>query len=162
MIAAGLSVLVLCLGNSDRGDDAVGPAVAEALAGRLPANVELRTRSGDMLSLIEDWADYDCMICVDAAAPMGKPGCIHRIDMRQEELPREMTPVSSHAFGLSEAFALARVLNLAPASIIVYAVEGQNFEGGMPMTPEVAAAMAPAAERVAAEARQLMENAHHA
>lgn len=162
MNAASPSVLVLCLGNSDRGDDAIGPTVAEALAGQLPINAVLRTRSGDMLSMIEDWAGYDCMICVDAAAPMGQPGRIHRIDLRQDGLPPEMTPVSSHAFGLGEAFALARALGLAPAGIIVYAVEGQNFEVGMPMTPEVAAAAAPTAERVAAEVAQFLESAYHA
>lgn len=162
MTAIDPSVLVLCLGNPDRGDDAIGPAVAEALAGRLPENATLRIRSGDMLALIEDWAGYDCMICVDAAAPMGEPGRIHRIHLGQEELPREMTAFSTHAFGLGEAIALGRSLDLAPVSIVVYAVEGENFESGAPMTAEVAASAAIAADCIAAEAVQLLEHAHHA
>lgn len=143
--------LVLCLGNSDRGDDGVGPAVAEALEWRLPAGVEMVTRSGDMFALIEDWAGYDTLVCVDAAASLGEPGRIHRIDLADEELPPGMAAVSSHAFGLGEAIALARALGLAPRHIVVYAVEGENFETGAPMSEQVAAAVAPAAERIAAE-----------
>jgi hydrogenase maturation protease len=145
-------VLVLCIGNSDRGDDGVGAAVAEALDGRLPAGTELVTRGGDMLALVEDWAGFDTLICVDAAAPMGEPGRIHRIDLASEELPPGMVALSSHAFGLGEAIALARTLGLAPRRIVVYAVEGESFETGAPMSERVAAAAAPAAKRVAAEA----------
>jgi hydrogenase maturation protease len=155
-------VLVLCLGNPDRGDDAIGPSVAEALAGCLPAGAELMTRSGDMLSLVEDWDGYDALICVDAAAPMGEPGRIHRFDLAVQDLPPGMAFLSSHAFGLGEAVALARALGLAPRHIVVYAIEGESFETGAPISDRVAAAIAPAAERVATEATTLQESPSHA
>lgn len=155
-------VQVLCLGNPDRGDDGIGSAVAEALAGRLPQGVDLTTRSGDMLSLIEDWEGIDAVICVDAAAPMGEPGRIHRFDLGREELPRDMAFLSSHAFGLGEAVALARTLGLAPRSIVVYAIEGMSFEGGAPMAAQVSAAIDPVVRQVTAEAARLQETADHA
>ena len=155
-------VLVLCLGNSDRGDDGIGPAVAAMLDGRLAEGAVLSARSGDMLALIEDWKGYDALVCVDAAAPMTAPGTIYRIDLATDELPRDMSFVSSHAFGLADAIALARTLGLAPPEIVVYAVEGARFEAGEPMTSEASGAVAPVAERVAAEAARLQELANHA
>ena len=60
-------VLVVGIGNPDRGDDAVGPAVVQVLAERLPDDVLMRTRSGNMLALIDDWAGFDAVVCIDAA-----------------------------------------------------------------------------------------------
>ncbi|MCB2060050.1 MAG: hydrogenase maturation protease [Novosphingobium sp.] len=161
-MTAGAPVLVLCLGNSDRGDDGIGPAVAAKLDGRLPDGTALSVRSGDMLALIEDWEGFSALVCVDAAAPMERPGTIHRMDLGEQELPRDMAFVSSHAFGLPEAVALARTLGLAPPNIVVYAVEGASFEAGAPMTQAAAQAIAPLAEQVAAEAARLQELADHA
>jgi len=155
-------ILVLCLGNPDRGDDAIGSAVAQALEGRLPAPTQLQTRSGDMLSLIEDWEGVDALICVDATAPLDEPGRIRRFDVTKEGLPVELGSVSSHAFGLGQVIALAQSLRLAPAQIIVYGIEGQCFEAGAPISPGPLAAILPATEQVLAEASKLIEEAPYA
>lgn len=155
-------VLVLCLGNPDRGDDAIGPKVAAVLDGHLPEGVALTVRSGDVLALIEDWKGFDALICVDAAAPMTSPGTIHRMDLDEQELPRDFGFVSSHAFGLPEAVALARTLGLAPPGIVVYAVEGASFETGASLTPQAERAVGLVADQVAAEAARLQEVASHA
>ncbi len=149
-------VLVVGIGNPVRGDDAIGAAVAKALAGRLPDNVAIRTRAGDMLALIDDWDGFDALICIDAAVPMGTPGRIHRIDPKDEPLPRDPVYASSHAFGVAEAIGLGQALNSAPRNIVVFAIEGASFERGAPMTPEVAAAIDEVADRVVAEVAQLM------
>jgi hydrogenase maturation protease len=151
-------ILVLGLGNPDRGDDGVGAIIARSLAGRLPLGIEIRSRGGDMLSLVEDWAGFDAVICVDAAAPVGAPGRIHRIDAMTGTLPRDLTPGSSHAFGLADAVELARVLRYAPQSIVVYAVEGRCFDAGVAVTPEVAAAAATVTEMVVAEVGRLQHD----
>jgi hydrogenase maturation protease len=148
-------VLVVAIGNPDRADDGVGALVATRLAGRLPSDVVLISRSGDILSLIEDWACFDAVICIDAAAPMGMAGRIHRIDVVSGELPHDVSFASSHAFGLAEAIALAGVLRWLPGTIIVFAVEGVCFAGGSAMTPEVTAAAAEVADRVIAEVGRL-------
>lgn len=159
-------ILVLGLGNPDRGDDGVGPAVARALAGRLPEGVALAARSGDMLALLDDWAAADALVCVDAAAPMGVPGRIHRIDPVVEPLPLGTGLASSHAMGLAEALGLARALGQAPREIIVYAVEGSCFEDGAALSREVAEAAAAVADRIIAEVARLRhgneEAMHHA
>jgi hydrogenase maturation protease len=139
--AVSRKVLVVGLGNSERADDGVGVEAARQLAGRLPEDVTLLVGGRDVLSLVDDWAGFDALVCIDAAAPMGNPGRIHRIDLATAELPREMSLVSSHAFGLVEAVRLARTLQRAPQAIIVYAIEGDRFDLGAPMTAAAAAAV---------------------
>jgi hydrogenase maturation protease len=110
-----------------------------------------------MLSLIEDWANFDALVCVDAAAPTGAPGRIHRIDLAADELPQNISPTSSHGLGLAEAIALARALKCAPQDIIVYAIEGCCFNGGAPVTPQVTAAAGDVADRIADEVTRLRQ-----
>jgi len=148
-------VLVACLGNPDCGDDGLGASVAQKLERMLPANAAVVARSGDMLSLIEDFAGFDALICVDAAAPLGSPGQIHRIGLATGELPRDLLGASTHGFGLADAIELARALGCAPRDIAVYAVEGRCFDAGAPMTPEVAAAAEEAARRIAQEVERV-------
>ena len=109
-----------------------------------------------MLALIDDWAGFDAVVCVDAAAPLGAPGRVHRLDLAKEKLPPELSFASSHALGLAEAVELARILGLAPETIVVYAIEGACFDGGAPLSPEVASAASEVADRVAAEVRRLL------
>jgi len=148
-------VLVLALGNADRGDDGIGALVAAKLVDRLPPDVTLLARAGDMLSLIEDWAGFDAAVCVDAAAPQHAAGRICRIDLASDELPHAPSAASSHAFGFAEAIALARTLGRAPRDIIVYAIEGLEFEPGAPLTYDVAAAADDAADQIIAEVQAL-------
>ena len=148
-------ILVIGIGNADRGDDGLGPHVAAELAGRLPREVSLLTRRGDMLALMDDWAGFDAVVCVDAAEPAGQPGRVCRVDLMHESLPRDVSLTSSHAFGLVEAVALARTLGRAPKEMIVVAVEAASFEPGATMTEAVFAAAKPACDLVVTEIARL-------
>jgi len=148
-------ILVACFGNPDRGDDGIGALVAQELEKRLPAGAELHVWSGDVLSLIGGCAGYGALICVDAAASMGAPGRIHRIE--KEQLARELLSTSTHGFGVADAVALVRTLQNTPEDIVIYAIEGVCFEAGSAMTPAVAAAASEAATLIAIEARELQE-----
>jgi len=145
------NVLVVGMGNPDRGDDAIGPLVVRQLAGRVSPSITLIERTGDALALIEDWAGRDAVVLVDAAAAGTTPGRVHRIDLLEEELLTDLSRASTHAFGVADTVGLARTLDLLPASVIVYAVEGANFEPGAALSPEVAAAAEEVVTRIAAE-----------
>ena len=123
--------------------------MARRLAGRLAARV--LERHGDALALLDSWAGADHLVLVDAAAPMGVPGRVHRLDISAQDLPRELSFGSVHCFGLPEAVALSRRLATLPGRVVVYAIEGSCFDGGMPVSPEVAAAVAIVAARITAE-----------
>jgi hydrogenase maturation protease len=153
------TVLIIGLGNPDRGDDGIGARVVGALAGRLPEGVKTVVRAGDMLALVEEWVGADAVICIDAAASMGAPGGIHRIDGHDRTLLPEPGLASSHAFGLAEAIALSQALGTAPPVLIVYAIEGRVFDIGAPLSTDVAAAVAEVAAQVLAEAVRLRDGA---
>jgi hydrogenase maturation protease len=155
--AAPRRVLVVGLGNTDRGDDGIGVLVANNLRGRLPSDVTILAPIRDPLSLIDDLEEFDALVCVDAAAPLGIPGRIFRINLATEDLPRDVALVSSHDFGLAPSIDLARVLQLALPDIVVYAIEGSCFEAGTGVTPQVGVAGAEAVDRIVAEVDALRQ-----
>jgi hydrogenase maturation protease len=148
-------VLVVALGNPDRGDDGVGPLVARKLAALLPSDISLLSLGSNVPALVAEWANFEAAICIDAAAPLSAPGRIHRFDLAHTDLPRCGSSASSHGLGLADVLALARTLRQAPPQVIVYAIEGLCFAVGAPMTPEVAAAATEVVPQIVAEIERL-------
>jgi hydrogenase maturation protease len=144
------SIVVIGLGNPDCGDDGIGPLVARAVSEHA-TGVRVIERRGDALALMEDWAGAQSVVLVDAAAAVSEPGRIHRIDLAREELPRDLSLSSTHAFGVADAIALASALRRLPQQLIVYAVEGENFAPGDPMSRAVAAAAEDVTARILKE-----------
>jgi len=143
--------LVIGVGNPDRGDDGLGALIASKLAQL--SNARVIVRRADLLVLIDDWVDDDSVVLIDAAAGSSRPGTIHRFDLATSSLPPNLSASSTHAFGLAEAVELARALGRLPKRIILYAVEGIDFEPGAPMTAQAARAADRAARRIAADLR---------
>jgi hydrogenase maturation protease len=139
------------VGNAFRGDDAVGLEVARVLRGTLPDGVELLEREGEPTALIDSWEGAEAAWLVDAVRSGAPAGTVHRLDAREEELPRELFHASTHAFGLAEAVELARALGRLPARTIVFGIEGARFEAGDELSPEVAAAAHEVVEAVREE-----------
>jgi len=163
-------ILVIGIGNPDRGDDGFGLLVADRMTERMAESggqslrdtVTLLRCRGDLLSLIPDWAGYEAVICIDAAQSLGDIGRIHRFDCTQTDLPRDLAFLSSHAFGLAEAVALARTLALLPPTLVVFAVEAEcfdakPFDGGGSLTPALAEAIPRVIEDVLAEIDNLSQ-----
>jgi hydrogenase maturation protease len=146
-----LSVLVAAIGNPNRGDDGVGPAVADRLRGRVPAGVRVIERGGDVLGVIEEWAGFSAVLVVDAAAPISRPGRIHRLDLHGQSPLVAFARGSTHAFGIAEAVGLARSLGRLPRHLILYLVEGERFDIGAPMSPAVSDAVDRVAQTILAE-----------
>ena len=144
-------VLVVGIGNPDRGDDGVGPAIARRLRVRVPSEARVLERSGDPLALIDDWDGIPSVIVVDAVAPIGEPGRIHRFDLTDGPVPIAFAPRSTHAFGVAETVELARSLGRLPGDLVVYLVEGERFTTGAPLSPAVAKAVDEVAELIIAE-----------
>jgi len=153
--------LVAAIGNPDRGDDGLGPAVARRLRGRVRPGVRILERSGDTLALIEDWNGVPYVILVDAMAPLGEPGRVHRLELTNSPLPIGFAPGSTHAFGVAETIELARL----PERLIAYLIEGERFATGTPLSPAAAGAVDEAAQRIVLELSTILEakgDAEHA
>jgi hydrogenase maturation protease len=144
-------VLVVGVGNQDRGDDGFGLAVANRLLGRVPPTVSILERSGDAIALIEDWNGIPMVIVIDAVAPISEPGRVHRLDLSNSPLPIGFAPRSSHAFGVAETVELARRLGRLPRCLVAYLVEGEQFETGAPLSQAVVEAVEDVAERIFSE-----------
>ncbi len=122
--------------GSPHGDDAVGLAVAEAVAGGLPEGVELRVRERPGLDLADDLGDADAVVIVDALPGAGAPGRIQEVDPARLAARREL---SSHGLGVGEALALADALGRRPRLRVLGIEAGDAREGGL--SPAVAAAL---------------------
>ena len=131
--------LVIGLGNSFRGDDGAGPAVARALLDAVPARV--RAYEGEPVGLIEEWTGADAVIVVDAVSSGSPPGTVHRLDPLAEPIPAALSQGSTHAFGLAETIELARTLGRLPPRLAVYGIEGERFTAGQELSPPVRAAV---------------------
>ena len=150
-----INTQIIGIGNTDRGDDAAGPAVVAALESRPPPGVTLRCARGDVLALIDDWSGAENVLLVDAMAPDGTPGRVLRLDAGNETLsPALANFASSHAFNLAEAIELARALDRLPRQLIVYGIEGLSFSHGASLSDAVATAVPEVARRITEEVRR--------
>ncbi|HEV2334009.1 MAG TPA: hydrogenase maturation protease [Stellaceae bacterium] len=144
-------ILLAGIGNPDRGDDGFGPAVANRLRGSLPDGVRILERNSDVLALIDEWNGCFAVVLVDAAAPVSRPGRIHRLDLTSQPLSVGLERSSTHAFGIAEAVELARNLDRLPPHLIAYLVEGERFEIGAALSQRVAETVDRVAERILRE-----------
>ena len=143
--------LVLGIGNPDRGDDAVGRLIARSLRMRVPADVRISEHDGEATALVGELQSARHAWLIDAARSGARPGTIHRIDCSNAELAVPLGTLSSHGFGVAEAIALARALEVLPLQCIVYAVEAADFTSCTGLSREVMQAMEAVAERILAE-----------
>ncbi len=132
--------LVIGVGNEFRGDDAVGLHVARRVREMCGMHVQVEECSGDGTSLMALWEGFSRVILVDASASGAPPGQVTQLD--GEEVARSAGAFrdSTHAFGVAEALAMARTLKHCPRTVTLYGIEGQNYQYGTALSPEVARA----------------------
>ena len=127
-------LIVIGLGNSFRGDDAAGLAVARALGD----DPRVLVHEGEPIDLLDRWEEAGEVIVVDAARSGAAPGTVHHLDGLAEPVT---AGGSTHAFGLAQTLALARALGRAPANVKVIGIEGERFGAGDGLSPAVAQAV---------------------
>ena len=134
--------VLIGIGNPDRGDDAVGWAVADQVQGWA---VERSVGGG--FDLVDRWGAGDDVVIVDAMRSGAEPGTITRFDANSEELPFGVFS-STHSFGPAAVVALANSLQKMPRSLTVVGIEADTFDMGAAMTPAVAVAASVVAEEL--------------
>ncbi len=152
-------VLVIGLGSPDRGDDAVGSAVAERLAALSLPDVRVVSRE-DPTALVDLWDGASAALVIDAVMSGRPPGTLHirEVGDAGEPLPTHAFAAAgrggSHAFGLAGAVELARTLGTLPRHVTVVGVEAKTFAHG-PMSDEVSNAVDDAFAVARAELHEL-------
>lgn len=148
-------LLVIGVGNPYRGDDAAGLLVAGVLKDMGLDSPMIIQQSGEGSALMEAWKGAEAVILIDAVSSRGAPGEIHRLDPVRQPLPAQMFHSSTHAFSLPDAIELARALNELPPRLLVFGIEGRNFQAGAELSPEVRAALPQVAKLVLKEVEDL-------
>jgi hydrogenase maturation protease len=143
-------ILVLCLGNALRRDDAVALRVADRLEAAKVPGAEVRRSAASGLYLLDEMEGFDRVVVVDAVRTLARPpGTVLSLPLEDLRAPEGPSP---HSIGLPSALARARAAGApVPSSIHVVAIEVLEMDTvGEGLTPAVAAAVEPAAEAVRA------------
>jgi len=115
----GARVLVIGVGNTLRGDDGIGVAVARALAAEaLPEGVRVIDGGTEGLNLLFQMEDADRVIIIDAAEMKKQPGQAAVIDGRRVD-ESAATFSDTHGFGVAEVLVLGRTIGVDPEVTIV-------------------------------------------
>lgn len=143
-------ILVLCLGNALRRDDAVALRVADVLDAAPPPGAAVRRTAVSGLYLLDEMEGFDVVVVVDAVRTgRHAPGTVLSFPLERLRAPEGPSP---HSIGLPSALARAKAAGApVPSRVHVVAVEVEDMETvGEGLTARVQAAVAPAAEAVRA------------
>jgi hydrogenase maturation protease len=140
-------VRVIGVGQRDRGDDAAGLAVAERLLAVAADTVDVVFGGADAAALLAQFEGVPAAIVVDCARGGGAPGSILRLGADIACWPPARA-TSSHGNALADALALGAALGCLPPRLAVFAVVGQAFGRGAPLSPAVRLAIPELARQV--------------
>lgn len=132
---------IIGVGNPFRGDDAAGVLAARQLKDMETDSLAIMEHSGEGTSLLEIWKGVGAVILIDAVSSGQPAGTIHRLNPIQHPLPTQMFQGSTHAFSLPQAIEMARALGQLPPRLLVFGIEGHNFQAGADLSPGVSAAL---------------------
>ncbi len=147
--------LVVGLGSVDRGDDAVGPAVARAVGALGIVGVRV-VEHEDPTSLLDLWAGHDVVVVVDAVRSGRPVGTVRHLETgeRRPAMPESAWAGTgwggTHDFGVGRMVELARALRRLPARLVIVGIEASSFDHGVPLSPAVAEAVDRAVSEVVA------------
>jgi hydrogenase maturation protease len=159
-------VRVIGCGNPDAGDDAAGIIAVERARSELRTipGVEILPRASP-IDVVHHLDGADCVVVADAIRTPGgaRPsGTVVRAVAGPDGMPAEIrTSLSSHGFGVLEAFGLVRALGPVPR-IVVVGIEAEETAAGRPMSEAVRAALPDLTAAVVREARGLAAQAERA
>lgn len=141
--------MVYGLGHPDRGDDAVGPQVADRVAGHLAGRRRVRVGSGsEPLGLIDLLVAGAAVVVVDAVRTGAPAGTVLVRDLDRDPLPDTGAPGSGHLLGLDQVLGLARSTGRLTRPAWLVGVEATGFDYGAGLAPAVEAAVPLAAGTV--------------
>ena len=145
------SVLIVGAGNAFRRDDGAGLVAAARLRRALPNDVRVLVKERDFAAVLDDWRGADSVIVIDATSSGSAPGTIRRYEAHDRPLTARFSRSSTHSLGVAEAVELARALAGLPLRVVVFGIEGRDFDSGEGLSPDVATAVDEVVKRVVAE-----------
>jgi hydrogenase maturation protease len=127
--------LIIGYGNPSRGDDALGPAAADAieqLVSQHPewGSVEVLTDFQLQIEFVTDLAKRQRIVFIDAAANGAEPWSFGPLT------PRQDASISTHALSPASLLTVYREFHgeAAPPAFLL-AIRGYDFDLGVPLSP---------------------------
>lgn len=143
------------VGNPERGDDGAGREVARRLRAIGFVGTRIVEADGEATALLASMEKASSVFLIDACVSGAPPGSVRRVDLARSPLPEARYGVSSHGFGLAEAIALGAALGALPPRCVLYAIEGEGFEVGAPLSKAVSDAVGQVVEGLSGEIQSL-------
>lgn len=143
---------VLGIGNVLMGDDGLGVAALAAFRRRFgePDGVALIDGGTAGMELLEDIAELDFLLVVDAIADGKEPGSL--IHLADEAVPvffrRNLSP---HGIGFSDVLAALEFMGRAPREVVVLGIQPESLDLSLALSPRVAARLPELVGRIAGE-----------
>lgn len=145
------AILVIGVGNIDRGDDGVGLLVAREVARLGLAGVDVVESQGDVSQLLELFQRYRTVFAIDAICSGNREGTILCFEANAAPLPQNFSSGSTHALGLAVAIDLAQTLRQLPPRLLVLGVVGHDFAVGSRRSAPVEMAIPEVVARISKE-----------
>ena len=141
-------VLVAGIGNIFLGDDGFGSEVARVLAaGPVPPGVRVTDYGIRGMHLAFDLLEgFDALVLIDTVPSRGTPGALHVIEVGPDDLGEG--ELDAHGMAPTAVLASLGSLGGALPRTIVVGCEPATVDEQIGLSPPVAAAVGPAAERV--------------
>jgi hydrogenase maturation protease len=146
-----VKALMVAMGNTFRGDDDAGLAVARVMKCEQPSGLTILELNDDVTTLINHLPGFDLAIIVDATQSGSPPGTVHRIDASTVPLPEQRSTRSTHGMNVGSVLELARLQQCLPQKVLVYGIEGKQFSHGSPLSSEVERAVRIVAQMIYAD-----------
>jgi hydrogenase maturation protease len=140
---APFKIALLGLGNLMRTDDAVGMLTLRRLeeCGRLPLDVRVIEGEALGLDLLEGLRGISHLLVLDAVDTGVLPGTFLRFE--GEEIDALPVSKSVHLLGFSDVMCALRLMDAAPAKVVLLGVQPASTDWGTVLTPEVFPAQQP-------------------
>lgn len=137
-----MRVVILGIGNILLGDEGVGVRAVEALRQQyhLPPTVEVLDGGTSSMTLLEELAELDVLIVLDAILAGKAPGTVIRL--AAEAVPVFFrTKLSPHQISLADVLASLEFMGRLPKEVVVIGVQPLNMDLGLALTPTIAATL---------------------
>jgi hydrogenase maturation protease len=141
-----MKILVLGVGQSYRGDDAVGLEAVRYWMNKYPntakhPSIRVEFIETPIIDLVDNFREADVVIIVDAVKGNKKPGEIYIIQDLSEFQTRHT--FSGHGFGILESVGLMKILepNTFPSEINFIGIEIASAEHGNALSKTIMASL---------------------
>lgn len=145
------AIRVIGLGNSLRGDDAVGLHVVRRVKELLESEADVIEAEMLGVEVLELMKGRDLVILVDGAHTGVPAGTVQRWDVSRRIPLRNPFSHSTHAINAMDTIELARALGELPPRVIIYGVEVGQVGAGAELSPSVVRAVEDAALEIVRE-----------